>query len=264
MASSRPDKDREALDYPRSKPYFKKWSEDAKRRSGGKSLGNVREMHGLAAVGKLTMVSFDDENERILVRGKVVDPLARTKCEEGVYTGLSIGGEYGEALPDQRDPRILRYVAKNLREVSLVDDPSNPDATFELTGADGSIAVKKFARAGDLQKDADCVAMIDAAIDSLQNAKKAVQAVYAAKGQLQASLAAAVAQAKDLAGASGDDDAIAVDPDRGTGDDSPMTGNSTPMKDVGGGVADLAKRLTTSPKSKTGGTVWRSLAKMVA
>src|SRR6267143_6212765 len=145
MTSERPDKDREALDYNRSKPAIRKWSEDAKARSNGKSLGNLREMHTLKAAGRLSALTFDDKNKQVIVRGLVVDPLARTKCEEGVYTGISLGGTYAEALPDPTDPRIVRYVVGSLGEISLVDDPCNPDATFELVGADGGQMVVKFA-----------------------------------------------------------------------------------------------------------------------
>lgn len=145
MASARPDKAKEAMNYQASKPYFKKWITTFAERTGNKSLGNVREMHDLKAAGKLTAVTFEDPRELIRVRGKVVDKQARAKCEEGVYTGLSIGGSYvGDPLPDPTDPTIMRYIA-NPTEVSLVDDPCNPDATFTLLGADGATKVMKFA-----------------------------------------------------------------------------------------------------------------------
>jgi hypothetical protein len=145
IASERTDKSKEALNYTASKDHFKKWSQAASKRSGGKSLGNVREMHELKAVGKLTALTFDDTNKRILVRAKIVDPVAKTKCEEAVYTGFSIGGSYvGDPVPDSVDPTVLRYIA-NPSEVSLVDDPCNPDATFQLLGADGATKVVKFA-----------------------------------------------------------------------------------------------------------------------
>jgi len=74
----------------------------------------------------------------------VVDPVARAKMEEGVYTGLSVGGDYGETWQDPTDLKKTRYVAIP-SEASLADLPCNPDATFELVGADGLGKAQRFA-----------------------------------------------------------------------------------------------------------------------
>jgi len=144
-ASERVDRAGESFDYEKSKPYFKEWSETFRKRTQGKSLGNVREMHKAEAVGVLKAITFDDKNKQILIRGRIVDPVTKRKCEEGVLTGVSIGGSYvGDPVPDAKDPRVLRYVARPT-EISVVDDPANEDATFELIGADGATKMMKFA-----------------------------------------------------------------------------------------------------------------------
>ena len=75
ITSETPDKVGEICDYETSKPYYQKWSEEISKATSGNSLGNVREMHQLNAVGKLIDVVYDDANKRILGTTKVIDPL---------------------------------------------------------------------------------------------------------------------------------------------------------------------------------------------
>jgi hypothetical protein len=108
MTSSAPDQSREILDYVASKPNFQRWFGQSYTRSGKKSLGNVREMHQPIAAGKLTRVRYDDEGERIYVWGKVLNPSTKVKVEEGVLTGLSIGGDYGTQATSGTKPFRLK------------------------------------------------------------------------------------------------------------------------------------------------------------
>lgn len=145
MTSETPDEDREIMDFEQSRPYFEDWSDTAFKRSGGKSYGNLREMHGLTAAGKLTRPPvFDTKTKKILVQGLIVDPIAMRKANEGVYVGLSIGGRYVDRYPDPDNPGFTRYVA-DPTELSLVDSPNNPDATMELIGPTGTT---KFVKIG--------------------------------------------------------------------------------------------------------------------
>jgi len=145
MTSETPDEDREIMDFDQSRPYFEEWSDTAFKRSGGKSYGNLREMHGLTAAGKLTRPPvFDTKTKKILVHGLIVDPIAMRKANEGVYVGLSIGGRYVDRYPDPDHPGFTRYVA-DPTELSLVDSPNNPDATMELIGPTGTA---KFVKIG--------------------------------------------------------------------------------------------------------------------
>lgn len=158
MTSETPDEDREVMDFEQSRPYFEDWSHGAHKISSGKSYGNVREMHGLSAAGKLTRpLIFDAKAKKVFVHGLIVDPVALRKANEGVYVGLSIGGRYVDRWPDPDRPGITRYVA-DPTEVSLVDSPNNPDAVMELIGPTGSSKVIKIGRpalavAGTLEGD---------------------------------------------------------------------------------------------------------------
>ena len=137
-----PDRSGEICDYASSKPYFEKWSAEALEASGGKSLGAVRAMHGRIAAGKLTGISFDDDGKRIVVEAKIVDDEEWRKVAEGVYTGFSQGGRYVKRWPDP-DTSLIRYTAEP-HEISLVDLPCLPDATFEVV-KDGVVEKRAFA-----------------------------------------------------------------------------------------------------------------------
>ena len=137
-----PDRSGEICDYASSKPYFEKWSSEAVAASGGKSLGAVRAMHGKIAAGKLTDIDFDDKAKRIVVAAKIVDDDEWNKVVEGVYTGFSQGGRYVKRWPDA-ETGLTRYTAEP-QEISLVDLPCLPDATFDVV-KDGVVEKRAFA-----------------------------------------------------------------------------------------------------------------------
>jgi hypothetical protein len=137
-----PDRAGEICDYATTKPYFEAWSAEAETASGGKSLGAVRAMHGRVAAGKLTDIAFDDEGKRILVAAKIVDDDEWLKVTEGVYTGFSQGGRYVKRWADDQTG-LTRYTAEPT-EISLVDLPCLPDATFEVV-KDGVVEKRAFA-----------------------------------------------------------------------------------------------------------------------
>jgi hypothetical protein len=134
------DKDGEICDYASTAPNYKAWSEEFEKATQGKSLGNVREMHANKAAGKVITLDFDDTARRIMIGAKIVDDEAWKKCEEGVYTGFSHGGSYEKVW---QDGAHKRYTAKP-SEVSLVDNPCNPEAHFEYVKTDGTVEVRKF------------------------------------------------------------------------------------------------------------------------
>lgn len=138
-----PDKTGEILDYNTAKPAFQIWSEQFQHASGGKSYGNVRAMHGGIAAGKFTDIDFDDDNKRISGVAKIVDDEEWNKVLEGVYTGFSIGGGYARRWQDTENPALMRYTPI-LTEVSLVDNPAVPTATFDVIKSDGSVECRKF------------------------------------------------------------------------------------------------------------------------
>lgn len=166
-AIEQPDLSREIMDYAKSKPHFLAWSDRMKKASGGKSLGNVREGHTTNAVGKIISLRANDLTKAIEVGIKVVDDNAWKKVEEGVFTGFSIGGAYGERWQDSMNKSLTRYEAKP-NELSLVDVPCIPGATFEMVKADGAVVQKQFPPKEEDPKDKPAPAEDDGKQDPKQ------------------------------------------------------------------------------------------------
>jgi hypothetical protein len=167
-----PDRSGEIFDYASSKPYFEKWSAEAAQASGGKSLGAVRAMHGSVAAGKLTDIAFDDDAKRVTVRAKIVDDDEWRKVQEGVYTGFSQGGRYVKRWADP-DTGLTRYTAEP-HEISLVDLPCVPDATFDVVKG-GVVERRGFAphaETADTDADGDLDGNLDAGDDDLDADKR--------------------------------------------------------------------------------------------
>jgi hypothetical protein len=122
------DRAGEICDYTTTKPLYEKWSEEIAKSTKGKSLGNLRAMHGPVAAGKVTAITFNDDEKQIEICAKVVDDAEWTKVLEGVYTGFSQGGNYERRWTDSEGK--ARYTAAP-NEISLVDLPCLPQATFE-------------------------------------------------------------------------------------------------------------------------------------
>jgi hypothetical protein len=143
VTAEKPDVAGEMCDYASTKPLYQKWSQKFVDATDGKSFGNLRAMHSNVAAGKLVEIAFNDDAKRIEICGKVVDDAEWQKVEEGVYTGFSQGGRYLKRWPDPEEPGLMRYTAEPL-EVSLVDHPCLPEATFAVIKADGSTELRKF------------------------------------------------------------------------------------------------------------------------
>jgi hypothetical protein len=97
-------------------------------------------MHQLSAVGVGKSIDFDDSAKTIKMAFKVVDDQAWKKVQEGVYTGFSQGGKY---VKTWKEGSYVKFTA-DPTEVSLVDSPCLPVATFEYLKADGSSELRKF------------------------------------------------------------------------------------------------------------------------
>src|SRR5579862_1505880 len=143
------DKVDEIFDYEKSKPHFEAWSKSFSDATDGKSLGNIRAMHGKVAAGKAIAVNFNDAAKAIDIGAKIVDDNEWDKVKEGVYTGFSIGGSYvGDKVTEKVDGReVKRYVAAP-SEISIVDNPCIPTAKFfDIVKVDGSIEKVAFKQA---------------------------------------------------------------------------------------------------------------------
>lgn len=111
------------FDYEASKAAFARW------------LGNVREMHERRAVGRRVAVRCDDEARRVYVRVRISAGAADTwaKIADGTLRGASIGAsnvvwQRQVRRAGGREQPVQVATAYDLVELSLVDNPSNPDA----------------------------------------------------------------------------------------------------------------------------------------
>jgi hypothetical protein len=138
--SEMPDRENEVCDYEGSKPYFQKWSESVQKDSQGKSKGNLREMHTFSAAGTLEQIQFNDAAKQIEICAKVVDDNAWRKVKAGVYSGFSVGGRYAKTW---QVGKLTHYIADPV-EISLVDRPCVPSATFQMVKAGGVVEMRTF------------------------------------------------------------------------------------------------------------------------
>lgn len=138
------DKAGEIFHYETSVPYFKAWSEGFEAVTKGKSKGNVRSMHQAVAVGKLIDIQFDDDGKQITATAKIVDDAEWEKVQEGVYTGFSIGGKYVKQWKEEVDGVEKTFFTADPIEVSIVDNPCVPSATFTAVKADGAEVEVEF------------------------------------------------------------------------------------------------------------------------
>lgn len=112
--------------------------------------GALREMHQPIAAGVVLKAEVEADG-RTHVETHVVDLAAAKKVVNRVYKGFSIGGKVTE-----RDGKVIKGL--QLREISLVDRPANPDATFTIMKVDDVQDEAETSAADDLKKlaaDAD-------------------------------------------------------------------------------------------------------------
>lgn len=94
-------------------------------------FGAIREMHQPMAAGTALKCEVNAAGETEL-EAHIVDPVAVLKCRENVYKGFSIGGKVkGRDEVNKNTINALR-----LTEISLVDVPANPSATFAIGKAE--------------------------------------------------------------------------------------------------------------------------------
>ena len=137
------DKSNEIFDYATSAPYFKAWSEEWSKDTGGKSLGNIRAMHGKLSAGKITDITFNDAEKCIDITTKITDDNEWNKVLEGNYRGFSIGGTYVKKWPDAAT-KATRFTADPV-EISIVDTPCVSTAKFfDVVKSDGAIVTQEF------------------------------------------------------------------------------------------------------------------------
>lgn len=125
------DKYKTVFDYSASKEAFRNWR------------GNIREMHdSTKAVGRAVKWTPLDEEKAVDVILRVSRGAEDTwqKVLDGTLSGLSVGAKNGvwekRTINGEEVPVLTRY---DLVEVSLVDNPANPDCNIQIVRADGLI-----------------------------------------------------------------------------------------------------------------------------
>lgn len=117
-------------------------------REGYMAFANVREMHDPKKAAGVAIEYDVQDDGRTWFGAHVVDPIAVLKVETGVYKGFSIGARVPAG---GREGKIIKAI--DLREVSLVDRPANPEAVFTMFKADGGDDAENGAGAAtDLKK----------------------------------------------------------------------------------------------------------------
>jgi len=130
---------------------------DANKKAFERFRGNIREMHGPTAVGKMVKFKhdtfFDPETQKKYNGVYVTAYISKgaqdawEKCLDGTYSGFSIGGNINDAKMEKADGETeSRRVIHDydLHELSLVDSPANQLANFFSIekNTDGSTFVK--------------------------------------------------------------------------------------------------------------------------
>ena len=156
---------------------------------------NIREMHQPSAVGKGIELSV--EGDATYLKAKIVDPVAARKVEEGVYTGYSWGAKRPIVVPDPTKKAPGGIIKGGLIvEVSVVDQPANPAATFtlakmsfeEMHAIDPDLAKREFSTEQRERMSDAGTAMPDGSypIANRSDLKNAIQAFGRAKNPEQA------------------------------------------------------------------------------
>lgn len=111
------------------------------------AFANIREMHQLSAVGTAREAEVDEGG--LYIGAHVVDDTAWNKVKSKVYRGFSIGAKVTEI--DPTDPTIITGML--IREISLVDRPSDPGAVFDVWRA-GSLDDETTIQEDDMSRAA--------------------------------------------------------------------------------------------------------------
>jgi hypothetical protein len=160
------DRDNELFDYDSSVPYFKAWSAEIYADTDGKSMGNVRSMHGNIAAGKVTAMDFNPAEKAIDISAKIIDDNEWEKVLEGVHTGFSIGGRYAKKWGEIMNGKMVTKYTAVPNEISIVDRPCIPTAKFfSVHKRDGTIEKRAFA---NVQFSKPAIEFIDGEVQLLK------------------------------------------------------------------------------------------------
>jgi hypothetical protein len=95
----------------------------------------INEMHRADSAVGVALVLEKHVGVGLFVGAKIVDDQAWAKCREKVYRGFSIEGRVRERNVEN-PKRITKY---QLRKISVVDRPANPDSLFQVAKRDDEV-----------------------------------------------------------------------------------------------------------------------------
>ena len=176
------DSQGDIVDYDASKKAFADWQ----------GIGNIREMHEPVAIGKAIDVQFDDAKKQVIVSAKISESSdgenTWTKIKEGVLSAYSIGGRIFEVTKDKAVEGADRIIDYALTELSLVDNPANPEAQLVMVkSVDGKARMTKAGIAvvdGDARDhSASSVSAVVAGTSPAKGGTVVPKKVYAADGK---------------------------------------------------------------------------------
>jgi cation transport regulator ChaB len=168
-----------------------------------KKWRNIREMHGPSVAGTAPVIEM--RKNGLWLGAKIDDDMAWKKVKSGAYKGFSIGGKKLNVLTEFHEglkKNVTRIKDYLLTEISLVDRPANPLATFsfikrdidsnEVKSMDNAVAKEAVPsqEPQDLAKEVSAVMPVEApaAIE------KAVEAVPVEKAVVEIAKQEAVAE----------------------------------------------------------------------
>lgn len=137
------DADEEVVDYDTAKTVI-----------AGTWPGNVREMHGLVAVGTGVIARCDDTTKSIEIEAHISEGAESTwkKIKDGTLKAFSIGGKAAKRVVEKvGEKTIKRLFLQNCSEISVVDAGACPGTGF---------AIVKVLETGELQAQPDDTAVI--------------------------------------------------------------------------------------------------------
>ncbi|MBP6927088.1 MAG: XkdF-like putative serine protease domain-containing protein [Caldisericales bacterium] len=92
---------------------------------------NVREMHEPRAVGVASHLSLTPKG--LLVGADIYDKKCWDKIKRGIYKGFSVGGVVTSKRPKNFEGKTIDVITgMTIAEISVVDQPANPEAGFIL------------------------------------------------------------------------------------------------------------------------------------
>ena len=184
--------------------------------------GNVREMHDpTKAVGKAIDWQANEDSKAIDVTLRVSRGAEDTwqKVLDGTLSGLSVGAKNGKWSKKTIDGEEIPYLERyDLVEVSLVDNPANPDCNVTLVRADGLTTeiVDEQVDAPETTETPETEVERSEQTEVIERAGKAISSNTS--GKLHKSMNHALQSAKGLADTCGCDNcqavSMALDPDQ--------------------------------------------------